>query len=704
MSAPPTGATQSIATTRAARWPWLTLALVLLVLVAFGLRVYALNWGLPYTPHPDEPSAANTVLRMIRRGDWNPRFFEKPSLYYYALRLVFAAHIRYGLDSGLYRSIADLPLTTDTYLTTPGLFVWGRMLSVILGALTLVPLYLIGRRWWGSGAGLAAAALLAVLPFAMRNSQYITVDAATALMALLALAATLRLLERPDLRTYALAGLLTGLAASTKYNAGALLLTLAAAHVAVWRRASLRRSGLLAWAGLWSLLGFVAGTPYALLTPGSFVAGIQRQYGSYAPAVPSDINRTWPVLGYLTFFWGDGLHPLPSLAALLGIGVVIARRDRAGLVLLTFLPPQLLFFLAQSRHFYRNLLPLIPPLALFAGIGIMALVELGIGRLRGVHQQEGKAPIPGGLRSWWLKLAEGGGQRIRAARSPAWAAGALALGLTVLVGIGPLLNAIELTRFYALPNSQVRAGDYVRDQLPHGAPIAVDLNPVQWANQPFITTSAVSARGPAWYRAQGYRYLVVNVHDADPAGYTALRQAAQQIQVFPGDREGQPGPHLELLDLGTPLDELAITRRDATFGARLRLLGFQRAAGELRAAFRPLDGAASVPRGQALLLNLYWQPLTRIDADYAIFLHLRDAQGHTVAQRDTLIRAADYPTSHWQPGELALDLADLPIPADLPPGTYQLGLGVYRMETQARLALPGAPEDTLDLMTVQVVR
>src|SRR5262245_3616099 len=135
------------ATARVIQRRWLVAAVIALVLVAFGLRVYAVRWGLPYTEHPDEPSAANTVLRMIRRGDWNPRFFEKPSLYYYALRLVFAAHIHYGIATGLYKSLADLPATTDLYLTTPELFVWGRMLSVILGSLTVAVLYAIGRRW-----------------------------------------------------------------------------------------------------------------------------------------------------------------------------------------------------------------------------------------------------------------------------------------------------------------------------------------------------------------------------------------------------------------------------------------------------------------------------------------------------------------------------------------------------------------------------
>src|SRR6185436_17575615 len=91
------------ATARAAQQRLLAVAVITLVLVAFGLRVYAVRWGLPYTEHPDEPSAANTVLRMLRLGDWNPHFFEKPSLYYYALRLVFAAHIRYGIATGLYK-------------------------------------------------------------------------------------------------------------------------------------------------------------------------------------------------------------------------------------------------------------------------------------------------------------------------------------------------------------------------------------------------------------------------------------------------------------------------------------------------------------------------------------------------------------------------------------------------------------------------
>ena len=106
--------------------------------------------------------------------------------------------------------------------------------------------------------------------------------------------------------------------------------------------------------------------------------------------------------------------------------------------------------------------------------------------------------------------------------------------------------------------------------------------------------------------------------------------------------------------------------------------------------------------GQALRLNLYWQPLQKLDQNYAIFLHLLDAQGRIVAQRDTLIRAYDYPTSRWQPGELVVDLADLYIPPELPDGAYRLEFGAYDMQSMARLPIDGEPSGARTLLDVQV--
>ena len=132
--------------------------------------------------------------------------------------------------------------------------------------------------------------------------------------------------------------------------------------------------------------------------------------------------------------------------------------------------------------------------------------------------------------------------------------------------------------------------------------------------------------------------------------------------------------------------------------------GYEIRPGPLRPQITPLDGAdvRELRPGEGLQLNLYWQPLTNLPIDYTYFLHLIDASGQTVAQRDTPLRAADYPTSHWRPYELAIDIADLPIPAQLAPGNYRLALGIYRMDTFERLAIPNTTDNELNLMTVIV--
>lgn len=713
--------------------------LVGIVLLAFWLRFAAIGWGLPYTDHPDEPAAVNRVLGMLRRNDWNPRFFGKPSLHYYILRLTLAAQVRYGIATGQYRSIDDLPRTTDQYLTAPDLFVWGRFPTVLLGVASVALLFWVGRRWWGVGVGLVSAALLAVLPFHVRHSQYITPDVPSAFLALGTLAVALRLPDDRRWRWYALAGLCAGLATSTKYNAVMVVLAIVAAHVAAWGRDSLRQAGRLAWASVWSLVGFAVTTPYLVLASGTFFTGLLKQVNDYAPQDQGDLRRTWPVLSYLRFVWEDGLRQGPALAALAGIGFILARRDRRGLIVLAFVLPYPLLLLPQSTHYFRNLLPIIPPLALLAAIGV---VETGSSisqwfqhklsqserlpedkpsrhqdtrDLQNARQQTSLqssiarlAPSrPGGRRafqpaseptfqsSWssWLVILN--------RRLSAWPAALLA----GLVLAGPLQASIEITRFYAQPHSKVRAARYIDEQLPRGAPIAVALHPVQWAGRAFVTPlEDVALHDAVWYRAQGYRYLVANPEFTDRQRYAALRAEAQLLATIPGDQDGQPGPRLEILDLGAHPDQLAIERREVIFGRAFRLLGYQSGAGDVRAAFGPLSSGSRVPRGQALQLNLYWQALEQAPADYAIFLHLLDAQGQTVAQRDTLIRYGDYPTTHWQPGEIVLDLADLPLPVDLAPGEYNLELGVYDIATMARLPVPGTSDNAIRLVQVTVVK
>ena len=122
----------------------------------------------------------------------------------------------------------------------------------------------------------------------------------------------------------------------------------------------------------------------------------------------------------------------------------------------------------------------------------------------------------------------------------------------------------------------------------------------------------------------------------------------------------------------TPLPTQPATMVNANFNRAITLTGYS--------LITPAQTAQP-----ELNLVLFWQPLNTIETDYTTFLHLRTANGDTVAQRDSQPLSGAYPTSQWQPGETIIDPLTLPLPEDLPAGSYQLYTGLYQLDTLARL-------------------
>ena len=109
-----------------------------------------------------------------------------------------------------------------------------------------------------------------------------------------------------------------------------------------------------------------------------------------------------------------------------------------------------------------------------------------------------------------------------------------------------------------------------------------------------------------------------------------------------------------------------------------------------------LDGYAvtdNVTVGDALLLSLAWRSLQPVDYDYQVFVHLLDAQGHKVAQRDGQPVQWLRPTSTWQPGEEISDRYGILLSADIVPGTYTVAVGLYDPVTGQRLPVSAGPQD-----------
>ena len=96
----------------------------------------------------------------------------------------------------------------------------------------------------------------------------------------------------------------------------------------------------------------------------------------------------------------------------------------------------------------------------------------------------------------------------------------------------------------------------------------------------------------------------------------------------------------------------------------------------------------SLSPGQPAGLRLVWKALAPMAADYTVFVHVLDQSGQIAAQADAQPRGGTYPTSMWEPGEYVVDDYSF----DLPPGEYNLHVGMYLAETGARLPVDGAGE------------
>lgn len=85
-----------------------------------------------------------------------------------------------------------------------------------------------------------------------------------------------------------------------------------------------------------------------------------------------------------------------------------------------------------------------------------------------------------------------------------------------------------------------------------------------------------------------------------------------------------------------------------------------------------------------LQVTLWWEALGAAATDYAIFVHLLDADGALLATADGLPNSGLSPTTIWQPGDVIRDVHAFPAGTALPPGGRIL-VGAYDPQTGERL-------------------
>lgn len=661
------------------------IGLGMVLVAAFGLRLAYLLHGHPFFDEFSSLLAAQAILRqgvpILPSG-----LFYEHGLFFTYLATPFVA-----LAGWLAEPANPRPL-----------FILARLPSLVVGVVTVLGLYRIGRRWLAPPAGLAAAALLAFSPEGMvwggRARMYALGQLLTLLLAFFAYQGSLGA-GRPRWRW--LAWLMLLLALLTQF--GAIILAPAVVLgmlVVAWFS---RPPGQRPW--FWrarvlpevcALIGVVAlavvvkraGQPLGASSLASLTAAeaLPEVWNtiSYQAGLALDGESA---LKFLTRQFGVPHHLLLTSLAVLGGGVALAgwlgTRPRgaapspqpglsAYLWLVMGVPVlEMITLLEPWRRNPRYLVIILPCFYLVAIDSARHILDawqrLAGGRWhllrRGVPWLLGTLLAVAQAYALWLDGAiayrtpepayEEAFQYLTAHRQPDDILLTMNTSAAGVFGQRVDYFAIQQDAAQFLINKDTQPVDRWL-----GAPWLGDAAEFQRVVNQHATTWFMvdTIRLPLYYQGDWLAVLKTQLEPVWSGDEVRLYRTRSERGVLPA------APNLQL---------------NAELGGRVRLLGWYQAQDELA---RP---------GSRYPVTLFWQPLAAIQDDYTVFIHLRTIDGAQVAQRDAQPLDGDYPTQRWRLGETVIDPQPIPLPPDLAQGVYVLWAGMYRLDTLERLSVKG---------------
>ncbi len=575
-----------------------------------------------------------------------------------------------------------------------------KIVTVVASTLTVAFLFAAGQVWTrdarvASIAAFALAVSLEVIYDARAGLRFVLVPLFVSLV-LFFLARSWRYQHMID---YALAGFFAGLSVYVYPSALFVPLVVAAifVHQFFFARAAWRWHNLV----LASLVGFVVALPrivFHLQYPAAALARANQVNLFTNPAVATDgllkviLNQLWNYALMFGIDWKGGtlsrpLFDFPVLVLfVIGILVCLARLRRieffwAPLMLAIMFLPDLLAANEPIVNKVRSI-GIVPPAFFVIGVGAVFLIDAAKNRIRFA----------------WLVPA--------------------------LIGVCLFLNLAQTWDAFFVQHIAVSAAnlentdfDNSRIEFAQASWIARQTDPVYVPLNEYARSSMhylIGARAPllrsaldtdgslrasatparAWIvlpdalsrpRTEGVLY----VHD--PASYVAIAGDAAYLlppaQSIAEDVLRARVPDEIIRDWsGVPVAR-AYRVEDTS-----RLFQFvpMRRAQEIRFSKGVSLMASSIeyqsiaPPG-VIPLTLWWTIAQRTSDDYAIFIHLLDANGEVLTTADISPALGAYPTFLWKPDEIVATHHRIKVPARAVPGKYVIEIGMYNILNQERL-------------------
>lgn len=360
-------------------------ALVAILAVSLALRLNNINWDQGSSFHPDERAITDRVSQLdfgqllepsgllsAEESRLNPRWFNYGSLHLYFLA------------GG--KTVANILFDSDW--NRHDIEQFGRRANAFVDTITVLVVFLLALRLFGSVSALLAALLYALSVIAIQNAHYATVDPLTTLCIALTVYFSVRYVGTGKNSDAALMGVFLGLSIASKFAASPVAAPVVAAHILrvwhpreQWHEVRVEMSQvvqLVRGLAISGGVGFVAlfiGQPYMFLDIGQWTGDIM--YQSRMVRRTYDLPYTRQYIDTAVFFYQMFQLSTFGLGIVLGVATWLALAwsglralftfDRGLLVVLAFLVPYLFFVSSFDVKFLRYTLPATPILMALVG-------------------------------------------------------------------------------------------------------------------------------------------------------------------------------------------------------------------------------------------------------------------------------------------------------------------------------------------------
>lgn len=361
------------------------LLLLYLLYLALVSRIDAIDKAMPYPGHVDEPTLVRSSLKILKNGDFNPHFFNYPSLPVYMTFFNMSFGMLYSASKGEVKNTGELEAMTYPYYKHPQLVRWPKYFFALLSVLSILSMATAGFYT------IKNKCLLFIIPLILSTSavffylshQYLNVDIVGSFFVCILIAFQAKNMKKDTIPNKSIVpGIITGLAIASKYNLFFLIVP-SILVILLFSKKKILNCVLLP---LFVILAFIITVPYSILDFKTFFNSVCYEafhygnaHGLYFTAEPG-----WEQFSYYSGLFIKDFGSLSIILVISGLIGLFVYDVKKAAVLCSF-PLILLFYMcSQKVHFARNIVSLFAFYAFFAGIGIIFFIYILYYSARGI--------------------------------------------------------------------------------------------------------------------------------------------------------------------------------------------------------------------------------------------------------------------------------------------------------------------------------